>query len=627
MSSDLLAPARPLAASVKPDTEDGTTSSRERERSKTSRWARLCQEFLRCHRRPINILLHLVTTPLGLFGLLALVHAANPLASVVFTLAYAVVLIFLVPARVWLATSAVLALLLGAVHAVAPGWGVGSICLVIGYLGQDVAHWFAHERTLQSTYAGKPGTVSRLIEHTVLLLPVLLAIAGRRRQSPLRLLVTRKAVLWMRLTSSFEREDLDEIREWVRVSQPNLSQSTHWWQHDLSEKPRQAFDRMSRNVELMSMIRRFHGPGYVVEPVYGMNELYVTGPSKASTSDTVFYMGHVDGPWAVFPGARLYRCMVAASPNAEVTTHYPMSGTDYDKPEGFRLETGDAVAFDFNRELHYITREPSPHQSEPRVNLKLHFVAYPSSLPWYGKLLAKLTTDYDVRARNLFLQTIDPNSVWQKLKTKWVLGWTKIFEWAVRYVGWTNLAYVLLMGAISWGLGDSRWFVATTSFVHYGIYLGTFREKSPVAFGIFQRNAVFFKGLALVQLFWLYAMHFSANWLSLGIVACGFSLATYATAVLGVNRTYFSAELGFDPPTVITRFPYGIVPHPMVLGAMLGISGMWLVPGLRASHAWLLAGHLICYSAVLLQEILMTRSSDQIPTVRRTQRTVLDVDP
>ena len=607
MSSDLLAPARPTAGSMSPVTADGRTSRGKRERNPRSRWARLCKEFLRCHRRPINMMLHLVTTPLGLFGLLALLHVANTLAPAVFILAYTAVLICLIPAKVWLATSAVLAALLWAVYFLAPGWGVASACLLLGYLGQDLAHWFAHERTLQSTYAGKTGMASRLIEHTALLLPVLLTISSRRRQSPFRLLVSRKAVLCTRLSSPSQREDLEEIRHWVRVSQPDLTQSTHWWQRDLSAEQRQAFDRLSRDEDLMSMIRRFHGPGYIVEPVHDMNELYVTGPPKASTSDTVFYMGHVDGPWAVFPGARLYRCMVAASPNAQVTTHYPMSGTGYDNPEGYRLETGDAVAFDFNRELHYITREPSPHQSEPRVNLKLHFVAYPASLPWYGKLLATLSSDYDIRARNLFLQTIDPDRVWQKLKTKWVLVWTKIFEMAVRYVGWTNLAYVLLMGVISWGLKDSRWFIATTSFVHYGIYLGTYRETSPVAFGIFRRNAVFFKTLALFQLFSLYTIHFSGNWLSLGIVAAGFSLATYATVVLGMNRSFFSSELGFDPPELIMRFPYGIVPHPMVLGAMAGIAGMSLVPDLRASYAWLLLGHLLCYAVVLSQEILMTR--------------------
>lgn len=607
MPSDLLALVNSVAAALGPVTAEGKTSTRNH----TPRWVRLCQEFLRCHRRPINILLHLITTPLGLFGLLALIHAASWLAPVVFIVAYAAVLIFLIPTMVWLATSVALAGLLLSVHYLAPGWVAATACLVVGYLGQDLAHWFAHERTLQSTYAGKTGMVNRLIEHTILLLPVLLAISARHSQSPLRLLVSRKAVLWTQLTSPRQREDLTTIRDWVQVSQPNLTQSTHWWQHDLSEQPRQAFNRLSQDEQLMSMIRRFHGPGYKIEPVHGMNELYVTGPPKTSTSDTVFYMGHVDGPWSVFPGAYLYRCMVAASPNAEVTTHFPMSGTSYKQPEGYRLETGEAVAFDFNRELHYITRQPSPQQTQPRVNLKLHYLAYPASLPWYGNLLAKLTTNYDVRARHLFLQTINPDRFWQRLKTKWVLGCTKIFELAVRYVGWTNLAYVLLMGAISLGLSDFRWFVATTSFVHYGIYLGTFREKSPVAFGIFRRNAVFYKTLAMAQLFLLYTTHFSNKWLSLGIVTAGFSLATYATVVLGMNRSYFSAELGFDPPKLIKRFPYGIIPHPMVLGAMLGIAGMLLLPDLRSSYAWLLVAHLLCYAAVLLQEIFSTRSSEK----------------
>lgn len=588
---------------------DGITPFGERGKSQASRWSRLCQDFLRCHRRPLNVLLHLVTTPLGLFGVIGLVHSVSVWGCCALTLAYSAFLMLAVPARVWIVTSAVLTALLWAVHFFSPSWQAAAACVIVGYFGQDLSHWFASERTLQSTYLGKKGFVSNLLEHTTLLLPVLLVISSRRRQSPLRMLVSRLAVLSTQLNTGTQRTDLAAIREWVRVSQPDLNQSTHWWQQELEETPRRAFDRLSHDEGLMAMIQRFHGPGYTVEPVRGMNELYVTGPQKSSTSDTVFYMGHVDGPWAVFPGARLYRCMVAASPNAEVTTHYPMCGTNYNKPLAHRLETGDAVAFDFNRELHFITRDPSDEQLEPRVNLKLHFIAYPSSLRWYGKLLARLTTDYDIRARKLFLQTIDPDRPWDRVKAQWVLRWTSIFELVVRYLGWTNLAYTLLMAAISWGLDDWRWFVVTTSFVHYGIYLGTFRETNPVAFGIFRRNAIFFKTLAMTQLFLLYAAFFSSNWLSLGTVLAGFSLATCATAVLGVNRTYFSAELGFDPPMKVKRFPYGVIPHPMVLGAMMGIGGMWLVPGLRHSCAWLLSAHLICYSAVLFQEILVSQSS------------------
>lgn len=608
MSSEALAPAGSASTSVLPVSTESESSAKEQAQVRPpSSWVRLCQEFLKCHRRPINVLLHLITTPLGLFGFLALVQLLSPVATVAIVVAYSIALLFLVPTSIWLATTALVCALLAGVFYCELGWLAAGACLVVGYVGQEAAHWLASEKTLQSTYVGKRGMVGRFIEHTLLLLPVLLTIAARRRQSPLRLFVARKAVLYTHLTSPAQREDLNKIREWVGETQPNLTTSSHWWQDELRECTDGAFDRLSRDSELMSMIRRFHGPGYQVDPVLGMNELYVTGPPKSSTSDTVFYMGHVDGPWAVFPGARLYRCMVAASPNAQVTTHYPMSGTEYVEPEGYRLETGDAVAFDFNRELHYITREASAEQSEPRVNLKLHFVAYPASMSWYGNLLSKLTTDYDIRARNLFLQTIDPNSLWQQVKTKWVLGWTKIFELAVRYVGWTNLVYIALMAAISLVMRDLTWFLATTSFIHYAIYLGTFRENSPVSFGVFRRNAVLFKTLAMAQLFGVYAYNFSGEWLSLAIVLGGFSLATYATVVLGMNRTYFSAELGFDEHERIERFPYGVIPHPMVIGAMVGIAGMLLVPAMKSTYLWLIVGHLAGYTVVLTQEIVTTR--------------------
>jgi hypothetical protein len=570
---------------------------------------RLCREFLKCHRRPLNVALHLVTTPLGWFGLLALVHQLHPLADVALAVTYLVVLLAMVPATAWLVSASVISVLLAAVAWVAPQWWESAACLLLGYLGQELAHWFVGERTLQSTYVRTSLWWSRFAEHTLLLLPVLLAVAGRRRQSPLRLLVSRRAVLYTQLTSPDQRIRLELIRSWVRTSQPNLTHSSHWWQGELDGAAGEAFEHLSHDAALVAMIRRFHGSCYEVLPVLGMNELYVTGPPKQSTSDTVFYMRHVDGPWSVFPGAHLYRCMLAVSPNAEVTTHFPMLGTDYRRPEGYRLQTGDAVAFDFNRELHYITRELSPTQTEPRVNLKLHFVAFPQSLPWYGSLLARWTTAYDVRARGLFLQTIDPHSLSQRGKTMWVLGWTKIFEWVVRVAGWTNLAYVALMIMVSLVLNDVRWFVAATSFVHYAIYVGTLRERSPIAFGVFRRNAVFFKTLALSQLFLLYGLHFSGELDSLAVVISGFALATWSTFMLGFNRTYFSAELGFDPPRRIKRFPYGVIPHPMVLGAMAGIAGMWRVESFRQAYGWLIVGHLVCYTIVLAQEVLTTRAA------------------
>lgn len=578
-----------------------------RVRTRRNLWVEHCRQFLRFHRRPVNNMLHLLTTPLGLFGAMSLIQSARLSAAVGLSVLYVVSLLWMVPLGVCAVTAGVLAGLLAASVGISLSWPVAIAMVVLGYLGQDLAHGFAGEKTLQGSYAGQRGSLRRLLEHTWLLLPLVLTIAGRRRQSPLRILVARKAVLATRLRSEQQTRDLHAIRAFVHETDPNPTQSSHWWQHELPAAAAEAFARLSHDRDLTSMLRRFHGPGYRVEPVLGMNELYVTGPPKQISSDTVFYMGHVDGPWAVFPGARLYRCMVAASPNAEVTTHYPMSGTGYDRPEGFRLEDGDAVAFDFNRELHYITRSAARLQSEPRVNLKLHFVAYPKALPWYGRLLAKLTTWYDIRARNLFLQTINPNRWFARVQAQWVLAWTKIFELTVRFVGWTNLAYVAVLAIVALLVRDPRWFLVGTSFVHYAIYVGTYRERNPVAFGFFRRDAMFFKAIAMTQLFGLYALHWGQDWVSLATVVTGFALATYATAVLGLSRSYFSAELGFDSPRRIRRFPYGAIPHPMVLGAVVGILGMGIASAMRTEYGWLLLAHVACYAVVLGQEVFGDR--------------------
>ncbi|PAY17338.1 hypothetical protein CKO51_22210 [Rhodopirellula sp. SM50] len=65
---------------------------------------------------------------------------------------------------------------------------------------------------------------------------------------------------------------------------------------------------------------------------------------------------------------------------------------------------------------------------------------------------------------------------------------------------------------------------ATTSFVHYAIYIGTLQERTPVSFGTFRRDAMFFKTLALTQLLGLYVWHFDHHYGSLALVVTGFGL-------------------------------------------------------------------------------------------------------
>ncbi|MEM0927540.1 MAG: hypothetical protein AAGJ83_15955, partial [Planctomycetota bacterium] len=119
-------------------------------------------------------------------------------------------------------------------HSTDVGLWWGTAALAAGFLGQEFAHWFTGEVTYQSTYRREVASAwwVRWIEHTVLLIPAIITVASRRRQSPLRLLVARRAVLQTKLTRDGQRSDFHRILRWVRKEKPTITSSTHWWQHD-----------------------------------------------------------------------------------------------------------------------------------------------------------------------------------------------------------------------------------------------------------------------------------------------------------------------------------------------------------------------------------------------------------
>ena len=94
--------------------------------------------------------------------------------------------------------------------------------------------------------------------------------------------------------------------------------------------------------------------------------------------------------------------------------------------------------------------------------------------------------------------------------------------------------------------------------------------------------------------------------LGLGLTLACFSITVLATARLGLARTYFGTELGFVPPRWIVGFPYGYLPHPMIVGQLgaFAVVAWWWRSQLSAANATLLAVHATCYTVHLMQEIL-----------------------
>jgi hypothetical protein len=137
--------------------------------------------------------------------------------------------------------------------------------------------------------------------------------------------------------------------------------------------------------------------------------------------------------------------------------------------------------------------------------------------------------------------------------------------------------------------------------------LTVYYSRPVLPHGCFKRDALLFKTVAVAHLAWLTYSGFewsALHLLGLGFVAVGSVLTMAATAALGMDLTYFGRELGVVPPSVfVARWPYNGVAHPMIVGQLIALAGLWFQPVLRgAQWWWLVPTHAALYLVHLLQE-------------------------
>lgn len=558
-------------------------------------FADLSDEFAACHRQPLNVALHLVTTPLGLLCLLSLLGQAGPIVPPAVAGAYLLSLLALLPWRLWAATALTTALLALAAWRLELGLAASLAGLAAAYLGQDLAHYLTGEPTFQSRYDRRLSWLRQLLAHSCFLLPLCLD-AARRVQ------VTEALLVWFAPKSGFLRThleseaDLAAVKHWVEAQNPPADATSHWWCGELEAPLRQTIQRIATSAGMIGMFRaRYDERFFAVEPVPAMNEVYVASTTHRHSSDAVFYTRHIDGPFMLFPFAAVYRCIVAVNENVQIRTSFPMT------PDGATLTTGDVGGFDFNREIHRIEHNPGARNEGRRITLKLHYCVYPKRLAWYGRLLAGLTTRYDIAARELFLKTLRPKRPFERGLAHGILLCTKGYRLLAEYVGGGNLVYLALL-ALADRLTAAPVFLYGSSFIHYLLYMAVYHSREDIAFLTFQRRAMFYKGLAAAQLVYLYLQAGRFDPLSLSLIALGLGLSGAAARVLGLERTYFGAELGLCEPLRLNRFPYGFIRHPMIVGNIIALAGFYALPEMRAAAPWLVPLHIMLYLLHLLQE-------------------------
>lgn len=409
--------------------------------------------FHKFHRGTLNVALHLILTPIGIAGAAALVaKATSATAMTAVAAVYGASLAAMVPFPLFVASAVVLAGIAVAVAHMGLGWAAGVALVLVGYFGQDLAHWVTGEATYQSSYQKQDDFWSLLMQHTYYLLPLVLEAAYARNiiSGMLLWFTPRNDVLYTKLSAPESRDAIHQLSAWVKAQKPSETCTTHWWALELPGPEKMAFETVAEGADMKGMFhRRFDASQYAVESLPGMNEVYVASTVHNKNSDTVFFMDHVDGPYMLYPFCYVYRTLVAITVNTQISTVFPM------QPFRVAISDGEVIGLDFHREVHRIENDKSKPNKERRVTCKMHYVVYPKCLGPIGRYLGELTVRYNQRFRYLFVNTINAQTRFWRFMTFMVLVGTEATFRVEQVLGLNNVAFVLGLGLMQLYVGAS----------------------------------------------------------------------------------------------------------------------------------------------------------------------------
>ena len=269
-----------------------------------------------------------------------------------------------------------------------------------------------------------------------------------------------------------------QIKDWALKGSNDPSVSTHVWYNDLPSLLRDVVDIIKNDTSVISLLQNiFKVSEYDYIHLDGMNEVYVTGEDRNkenTNSDRVFFVSHIDGPFFFIPFISVYRCLVGLNDNASVTTHFPMID------DTFVVNRGDILAFDYNREVHYITKNDDVKTDEQRVALKLHYCLYPKGWHIIGSIVGDMHVLYNSLLRNLFLKTIRPRNFIENIFSKVVVWSTHLVVYTDIFIGYRNLIYfaVVYWNTVNYSNTIRRTCMLTFPLFYKLLYISVFQTNS-----------------------------------------------------------------------------------------------------------------------------------------------------
>jgi hypothetical protein len=119
-----------------------------------ARYLSLANDFSKFHLSPVNVAMHMITTPLGVLGLLCLVRGMSNSTSLVatFMLMYIISLSSSLSVGSFVGTVALCGILLLTARKINFSFVLCVVCIGIAYGLQDAAHYITGEQTFQASY-------------------------------------------------------------------------------------------------------------------------------------------------------------------------------------------------------------------------------------------------------------------------------------------------------------------------------------------------------------------------------------------------------------------------------------------------------------------------------------------
>jgi uncharacterized membrane protein YGL010W len=185
---------------------------------------------------------------------------------------------------------------------------------------------------------------------------------------------------------------------------------------------------------------------------------------------------------------------------------------------------------------------------------------------------------------------------------------------------YSNIYYIASLFIISY-LTDYKIFLIGTSYIHYIQYIYVYYYRSSIDYNKFKRDVIFYKFLSLAQLYSLYISTFTSfscvynNLLSIIIIISSNILSGYSAYLLGTDGCYFGIELGYisKNKNYISKFPYGYIPHPMILSQCIALYFMNNNMLFYNNWPFLIYFHILFYLIHMIQEHFDIYINNKLP--------------